>query len=159
LTASASTAVAKLAVSSLPISDPTNGGSFFVGNAEAKALGLLPANGSEIELAIEDLEETQAEQETKAEIAAPPQAGQALLAQFIFEPIRVNANAPHGACVLRTFDDIGAFILLHVDIPHRLSPHWQAVRQDLIQARSGARRAEVHAATREALLAEGWLAE
>jgi len=81
------------------------------------------------------------------------------LAKFIFEPIRVNASAPRGECVLRTFDDIGVFIMLHVDIPHRLSPHWKAVREDLIQARFGARQSEVHAATRAALSADGWLAE
>jgi len=46
-----------------------------------------------------------------------------------------------------------------VDLPRRLSPHWNAVRQDLVQARSGARRAEVHQATRDALAAEGWLAD
>src|SRR5437868_3278018 len=27
--------------------------------------------------------------------------------QFIFEPIRVNSNAPGGACILRTFGDVG----------------------------------------------------
>jgi hypothetical protein len=80
------------------------------------------------------------------------------MAQFNFEPIMVNSSAPGGACVLRTFDDIRAFILLNADIPRRLSPHWQAVRQDLIQARFGARRAEVHAAMRDALSVEGWLA-
>ena len=35
--------------------------------------------------------------------------------QFIFEPIGVNSNAPGGACILRTFDDVGAFILNNVD--------------------------------------------
>jgi hypothetical protein len=54
---------------------------------------------------------------------------------FIFEPIAVNANAPGGACVLRTFDDIGAFILTRVDFPRRKAAHWVAVRQDLLQAR------------------------
>jgi hypothetical protein len=76
---------------------------------------------------------------------------------FVFEPIHVNANAPGGACVLRTFADVGAFILIAVDAPHRLSPHWNAVRGDLVQARFGARRAEVHKAMRDALAAEGWL--
>ena len=52
LIASASTAVDKFAVTSLPISDPTNGESFFVSDAEAKALGLLPANGSEMDGAV-----------------------------------------------------------------------------------------------------------
>jgi len=78
---------------------------------------------------------------------------------FIFEPISVNASAPGGARVLRTFADVGAFMLNAVDLPRRLSPHWNAVRQDLVQARSGARRAEVHQATRDALAAEGWLAD
>jgi len=76
---------------------------------------------------------------------------------FIFEPISVNANAPEGACVLRTFDDIGAFILTKVDIPRRKAAHWVAVRQDRLQARFGARRAEVHQAMRDALMEEGWL--
>jgi hypothetical protein len=74
---------------------------------------------------------------------------------FIFEPIAVNANAPGGACVLRTFDDIDAFILTKVD--RRRAAHWVAVRQDLLQARFGARRAEVHQAMRDALMEEGWL--
>jgi hypothetical protein len=76
---------------------------------------------------------------------------------FVFEPIHVNANAPGGACVLTTFADVGAFILIAVDAPHRLSPYWNAVRGDLVQARFGARRAEGHQAMREALAAEGWL--
>jgi hypothetical protein len=50
---------------------------------------------------------------------------------FRFQPIAVNAKAPGGACVLRTFDDIGAFILNKVDVPCRLSPHGVAVRLDL----------------------------
>jgi hypothetical protein len=78
---------------------------------------------------------------------------------FIFEPISVNASAPGGACVLRTFGDIGAFMLNAVDLPRRLSPHWNVVRRDLVQARFGARRAEVHQAMRDALAAEGWLAD
>jgi hypothetical protein len=49
-------------------------------------------------------------------------------------------------------------ILNNVDIKSRLSGHWQAVRQDLMQARFGARRAEVHGAMRHALFVEGWLA-
>jgi hypothetical protein len=77
---------------------------------------------------------------------------------FIFEPINVNANAPGGACVLRTFADVGAFMLNAVELPRRLSPYWNAVRRDLVQARSGVRRAEVHQATRDALAAEVWLA-
>ena len=77
---------------------------------------------------------------------------------FRFQPIAVNANAPGGACVLQTFDDVGAFILTNVDLPRRLAPHWIAVRQDLLQARYSVRRAEVHQALRDALRAEGWLA-
>jgi cold shock protein len=42
---------------------------------------------------------------------------------FVFEPIHVNANAPGGACVLRTFAEVGAFVLNAVDLPRRLSPH------------------------------------
>jgi hypothetical protein len=81
------------------------------------------------------------------------------LAEFFFEPIKVNGSAPGGACVIQSFDNIGTFILLHVDIRRRLLPHWQAVRRDLVQARFGARRAEVHRAMREALSKEGWLTE
>jgi hypothetical protein len=44
-----------------------------------------------------------------------------------------------------------------VDIPRRKAAHWVAVRQDLLQARFGARRAEVHQAMRDALMEEGWL--
>ena len=78
--------------------------------------------------------------------------------QFIFEPIGVNSSAPGGACILRTFDDVGAFIINNVDTKNRRSRHWQAVLQDLMQARFGARRAEVHDAMRHALFVEGWLA-
>ena len=81
------------------------------------------------------------------------------MGEFNFEPIIVNSSAPGGAYTLRTFDDIGTFILNRVDVPCRLSGHWQAVRQDLPQARFGARRAQVHAAMRDALAAEGWLAD
>jgi hypothetical protein len=80
-----------------------------------------------------------------------------IMTEFNFEPIDVSSAAPGGACTLRTFDEIGAFILNAVEIPRRLSPHWNAVRRDLVQARFGARRAEVHHAMREALAAEGWL--
>jgi hypothetical protein len=76
---------------------------------------------------------------------------------FIFQPIAVNANSPGGACVLRTFDDIGSFILTNVDVRRRKAAHWVAVRQNLMQARFGARRAEVHKAMRDALMEEGWL--
>jgi hypothetical protein len=59
------------------------------------------------------------------------------MAEFIFQPIKVNSIAPGGACVLRTFDDVGAFILLNVGISRRKSQSWQAVRQS--QAGFGAR--------------------
>jgi hypothetical protein len=81
------------------------------------------------------------------------------MGDFHFEPIIVNASAPAGECVLRTFDDVGAFILINVHAPRRQQKHWDAVRQDLAQARFGARRAAVHAAMREALATEGWLAD
>ena len=77
---------------------------------------------------------------------------------FRFEPIAVNANAPRGACILRTFEDFGAFILANVENQRGLALHWTAVRKDLLQARYGARRAEVHQAMRNALMEEGWLA-
>ena len=52
LIANASTATDQLAVASLPTSDPTDGGSFFVSNAEAQALGLLPADDTATEGAV-----------------------------------------------------------------------------------------------------------
>ena len=76
-----------------------------------------------------------------------------------FEPIGLNANAPGGEGVLRTFDDIGFFMLNNVEPTRRLQPHWQAVRKDLPQARFGARELETVAAMRAALATEGWLAE
>jgi hypothetical protein len=79
------------------------------------------------------------------------------MGEFKFEPLKVNSTAPGGACVLRTFDDIGTFILNHVDLRSRQTGYWQVVRRDLMEARFGARRAEVHAAMREALAAEDWL--
>jgi hypothetical protein len=79
------------------------------------------------------------------------------MSEFKFEPLKVNSTAPGGVCVLRTFDDIGTFVLNSVDLQRRQTGYWQIVRQDLMQARFGARRAEVHAAMREALLAEQWL--
>ena len=79
------------------------------------------------------------------------------LTAFRFEPIAVNATAPRGACILRSFDDITAFILTNVEHRRGLSPHWIAVRRDLLQARYGARRAEVHQAMRDALKQEGWM--
>jgi hypothetical protein len=80
------------------------------------------------------------------------------IADFNFEPIFVSRTAPGGGCVLRTFEDIGVFILSKVDTSLRLKPHWAAVRRDLIQAKFGARRAQVHDAMRQALSVEGWLA-
>lgn len=83
--------------------------------------------------------------------------GQHPMGEFSFEPIRVNSNAPGGARIMRTFDDIGAFILIKVDIPRRTSPpHWHAVRRDLAQARSGERQAEVHHVLQLALAQKGW---
>jgi hypothetical protein len=81
------------------------------------------------------------------------------MTDFKFEPIKVNSNAPNGGRIIRTFDDIGAFMLESVELPRRLAGHWQVVRRDLAQARFGARRAEVHAAMRAALAAEGWLTD
>jgi hypothetical protein len=86
-----------------------------------------------------------------------------------FEPEwrkRIQFRTNQGQCqrpgrrtLLRTFDDIGGFILNKIDLPRRLSPHWNAVHRDLPQARFGARRAEVHQAMRDALAAEGRLAD
>jgi hypothetical protein len=76
-----------------------------------------------------------------------------------FEPIRLNAQAPGGERVLRTFNDIGTFVLVHVEMRFRELPRWLAVRKDLPQARFGARQKETHAAMRAALSEEGWLAE
>jgi hypothetical protein len=76
-----------------------------------------------------------------------------------FEPIRLNARAPGGERVLKSFDDIGAFILMRVELRFRELPWWQAVRKDLAQARFGARQKETHAAMRNALWEEGWLAD
>jgi hypothetical protein len=81
------------------------------------------------------------------------------MAEFKFEPIEINSSAPKGAGIIRTFDDIGAFILDCVMSPRGVAEHWQMVRRDLVQARFGARRAEVHAAMRYALAVEGWLAK
>src|SRR5258708_40219279 len=76
-----------------------------------------------------------------------------------FEPIRLNAKAPGGERVLKSFDDIGAFILMRVEIRFRVLPWWQAVLKDLPQARFGARQKETHAAMRAALAEEGGLAD
>jgi hypothetical protein len=78
--------------------------------------------------------------------------------KFTFEPLRLNEKAPGGACELRNFDDVGAFIGVHVDVGGSLGPHWCVVRQDLLRARYGARKVEVYEATRQALAQEGWLA-
>jgi hypothetical protein len=61
--------------------------------------------------------------------------------------------------VLKSFDDIRAFILMRVEMSFRELPWWQAVRKDLPQARFGARQKETHAAMRAALAEEGWLAD
>jgi hypothetical protein len=76
-----------------------------------------------------------------------------------FEPTRLNAQAPGGECVLKNFDDIGSFILMRAEPNFRNLPWWQAVRQNLPQARFGARQRETHAAMRAALAEEGWLAK
>jgi hypothetical protein len=83
------------------------------------------------------------------------------MGEFNSQPI-VNSTAPGGACTLLTFDDIGTFILSRVDVPRRL----YVVYRDLgmpstalaVGPRFGARRAKVHAAMRNALAVEGWLA-
>ena len=75
-----------------------------------------------------------------------------------FEPIRLNSKAPGGERILRNFDDVAAFMLLHVDWAFRRQPWWQAVRDELPQARFGARQMEAHNAMRAALSEEGWLA-
>jgi hypothetical protein len=80
------------------------------------------------------------------------------MADFKFQPIEINSNAPKGGGIIRTFDDMGVFILSCVGSPAGQAEHWQAVRRDLVQARFGSRRAEVHAAMRHALATEGWLA-
>jgi len=76
-----------------------------------------------------------------------------------FEPIKLNARAPGGERVLKSFDDIGAFILMRVELRFRELPWWQAVRKDLAEARFGARQKETHGAMRNALWQEGWLAD
>jgi hypothetical protein len=81
------------------------------------------------------------------------------MAEEVFEPIKLNANAPGGERVLRSFDDIRAFILMRVEIRFRELPWWQAVRKELPQTRFGARQKETHAAMRVALWEERWLAD
>jgi hypothetical protein len=77
--------------------------------------------------------------------------------EFRFEPIVINSNAPGGARVLLNFGYVGAFILMHVDIPARGTKRWNVVRRNLPDARFGAKEAEVHQALRRALSEEGWL--
>jgi hypothetical protein len=79
------------------------------------------------------------------------------MAEEVFEPIKLNAKAPGGERVLRSFDDIRAFILMRVEIRFRELPWWQAVRKELPQTRFGARQKETHAAMRAALWEERWL--
>jgi hypothetical protein len=93
--------------------------------------------------------------ESKVEVRAP---GGDSMGVFRFEPIGVDASAPGGARVLRTFDDVAAFIADSLDTPRRQSLRWQAVLADISQARFGARRPEAHAAVRGALAQEGWSA-
>jgi hypothetical protein len=81
------------------------------------------------------------------------------MTDFRFEPIRVSALAPGGECVLGSFDEIGAFILMKVDLRRRSTAHWFAVRRDLALARKGGKRGEVYEAFRTALAKEGWLAD
>jgi hypothetical protein len=83
----------------------------------------------------------------------------ARMGDFVFEPIQVNARAPGGERILRSFDDIGAFVLTNVDVTLRQSPWWRALRKELPQVRFGARHAEAYEAARRALKGEGWLAE
>jgi hypothetical protein len=78
---------------------------------------------------------------------------------FVFEPIRVNERAPGGERILRSFDDIGAFILTSVDVTLRQSQWWRALRKELPQVRFGARHGEAYEAARRALMEEGWLFE
>jgi hypothetical protein len=78
---------------------------------------------------------------------------------FKFEPIEVNSTAPGRERVLRTFEDIAAFVVDALDTPRRQSTRWLAIQADLFRARFGTRRAEVQQATRDALAAEGWLAD
>jgi hypothetical protein len=81
------------------------------------------------------------------------------MADKYFEPIRLNAKAPCGERVLKSFDDIGAFILMRVEMRFRKLAWWQAFQKDLPQARFGARQKETHAAMRAALAKEGWLTD
>jgi hypothetical protein len=81
------------------------------------------------------------------------------MGEFRFEPIKVSASAPGGERLVRTFDDIVAFMADALDTPRRQSIRWQAVSVNVPQARFGVRYAEVHQAMRDALSAKGWLAD
>jgi hypothetical protein len=81
------------------------------------------------------------------------------MAEENFEPIKLNAKAPGGERVLKSFDDIGVFILMRVEMRFRELAWWQAVGKDLPQARLGVLQKETHAAMRAALWEEGWLAD
>jgi hypothetical protein len=48
------------------------------------------------------------------------------MGEFRFEPIKVSASAPGGERLVRTFDDIAAFIADALDTPRRQSTRWQA---------------------------------
>ena len=76
-----------------------------------------------------------------------------------YEPIRLNTKAPGGERALKSFDDVAAFMLVHVDWTFRRQPWWQAVRTELPQARFGGRQMEAHAAMRAALSEEGCLSD
>jgi hypothetical protein len=52
LAANATTALDQLAVEGLPTSDPTDGATFYVGDAEARALGMLPATSTVMDGAV-----------------------------------------------------------------------------------------------------------
>jgi hypothetical protein len=80
------------------------------------------------------------------------------MAEDTFEPIRINGKAPGGERVLKGFDDITTFILVRVEPRFRELSWWQIVRSELLQARSGARQKEAHAAMCAALAEERWLA-
>ena len=56
--------------------------------------------------------------ESKVEVRAP---GGNSMGVFRLEPIGVDASAPGGARVLRTFDDVAAFIADSLDTPRRQS--------------------------------------
>jgi hypothetical protein len=81
------------------------------------------------------------------------------MGDFVFEPIRVNENAPGGERFLRSFDDIGTFIRTSVHVTLRQSKWWRALRKELPQVRFGARHAEAYEAARRALMEEGWLSD